>query len=126
MLGYKVQCLCLINTDLYLNACMSVLRSDQNHPLNNFISCLNNKNSGHVNYILWYVHPLLGNDREQAAIQQPLLSNSSTNKHISTAMREYSIMEQTFSMPSMPRCYNHNQLPAAENCWVSVVVCCCC
>jgi hypothetical protein len=33
--------------------------------------------------IPWHVDPLLGNDRE-TTIQQPLLSNGYTNKHVST------------------------------------------
>jgi hypothetical protein len=34
---------------------------------------------------MWQVHPLLGNDRERTAKQQPLLSNGFGNKHVSTA-----------------------------------------
>jgi hypothetical protein len=36
-------------------------------------------------YILWNVDPLLGNGREKAAIQYPLLSNGLANKHVPTA-----------------------------------------
>jgi hypothetical protein len=35
------------------------------------------------------VEPLLDNDLEITTIQQPLLSNESAPKHVSTAIREY-------------------------------------
>jgi hypothetical protein len=39
--------------------------------------------------VLWLVDLLLGNDRE-TTIQQPLISNSSADEHVSAATREYS------------------------------------
>jgi hypothetical protein len=41
-------------------------------------------------YILWYVDPLLGNDRETSNYTTPLLSNGSAYKHVSAATREHS------------------------------------
>jgi hypothetical protein len=38
-----------------------------------------------MSYLMWKVDPLLGNDREIATIQHPLLSNSSTNNGRSKA-----------------------------------------
>jgi hypothetical protein len=38
---------------------------------------------------MWYVDPLLDNDRETSNIQQPLLSNDSANNHVSVPTREY-------------------------------------
>jgi hypothetical protein len=48
-------------------------------------------------------YPLLGNDRD-ISIHQPLLSNGSVIRHVSTAM-----MEETFSTRSVPRCYKQGQ-----------------
>jgi hypothetical protein len=42
---------------------------------------------------------------KQASIQQPLLSDSSANTHVSTA-----IMEETFCVQSVSGCYNQDQL----------------
>jgi hypothetical protein len=42
------------------------------------------RNPGYVK-ILSHIDPSLGNDREKASIQQPLLSNDPTTKHVSTA-----------------------------------------
>jgi hypothetical protein len=39
---------------------------------------------------LQHAVPLLGDDRELTTIQQPLLSNGSANKLVSTATRDYS------------------------------------
>jgi hypothetical protein len=36
--------------------------------------------------VLWHVDPLLENDAKEVAIQQPLLSNGFTNKHVFTAL----------------------------------------
>jgi carbohydrate-binding DOMON domain-containing protein len=41
-------------------------------------------------------------------LQQQLLSYTSANKHVSTT-----IMEEMFSMWSMPKCYNQDQLAGA-------------
>jgi hypothetical protein len=53
-----------------------------------------------------HVDPLLAKDREKATIQQPLLSNSSANKHVYTATIGNSNRGIAFSVRVVPRCYN--------------------
>jgi hypothetical protein len=47
---------------------------------------------------------------KQATIQQPLLSNGSKHKHVSTAMRTQAIMGEMFSMQFASKCYNRDPL----------------
>jgi hypothetical protein len=59
---------------------------------------------------MWRVYSLLGMTAKQANIQQPLLSNSSVNKHVSTVKKKAATVEETFSTRSMTRRYFQIQL----------------
>jgi hypothetical protein len=64
--------------------------------------------------VMWYVDPLLGNDREISSYTTTMLSNGSANKHVSTAEREYSNNgKRCFSARSVPRCYKQDKLEVA-------------
>jgi hypothetical protein len=47
-----------------------------------------------VNKVSWLSDTLLGTAREQATTRQPLLSNGSANKHVSTIRKEYNRNER--------------------------------
>jgi hypothetical protein len=50
---------------------------------------------------------------KQATIQQPLLSNDSANKHVSTAMREYISNGRDVFCAACTESYNQDQLAVA-------------
>jgi hypothetical protein len=64
--------------------------------------------NSHKKGAMWPVDPLLGNYRE-TTIQQPLLSNNSTNELILMATREYSSNGRD-DFYAVSRCYKKDQL----------------
>jgi hypothetical protein len=67
------------------------------------------KTNGIIIYnILWLVDPLLGNDSEKTAMQQPLLSNRFANNHVYKAVIGNSNRGTVFSVRSVSICYKQN------------------